>query len=152
MQLTQHCSKEYGSVAEHQSCKLTVQGSIPGFNSQNSPLCPVHGSLAKGSSGCWDVLLPAARPTTERPSACSAPSPHMDTLAEWPRRRPAKPMAPRVGSNPTGVALMHPSQMMPAYQFYLTHHNAYTWPGSNWRPSACEADVIATRPQLLFCT
>jgi hypothetical protein len=29
----------------------------------------------------------------------------------------------------------------------------YTWPGSNWRPSACEADVIATRPQVLelFC-
>ena len=27
---------------------------------------------------------------------------------------------------------------------------AYTWPGLNWRPSACEADVIATRPQLLW--
>ena len=27
----------------------------------------------------------------------------------------------------------------------------YTWPGSNWRPSACEADVIATRPQVLDC-
>ena len=28
----------------------------------------------------------------------------MDTLAEWSRRRPAKPMgSPRVGSNPTGV-------------------------------------------------
>ena len=27
-----------------------------------------------------------------------------DTLAEWLRRRPAKPMgSPRVGSNPTGV-------------------------------------------------
>ena len=25
----------------------------------------------------------------------------------------------------------------------------YTWPGSTWRPSACEADVIATRPQVL---
>lgn len=24
----------------------------------------------------------------------------------------------------------------------------YTQPGSNWRPSACEADVIATRPQV----
>ena len=24
----------------------------------------------------------------------------------------------------------------------------YTCPGSNWRPSACEADVIATRPQV----
>ena len=31
---------------------------------------------------------------------------------------------------------------------------SYTWPRSNWRPSACEADVIATRPQVLlsaFC-
>ena len=26
---------------------------------------------------------------------------------------------------------------------------AYIWPGSNWRPSACEADVIAARPQML---
>ena len=25
----------------------------------------------------------------------------------------------------------------------------YTRPGSNWRPSACEADVIATRPRVL---
>ena len=26
--------------------------------------------------------------------------------------------------------------------------HVYTWPGSNWRPSACKADVIATRPQV----
>ena len=29
-----------------------------------------------------------------------------------------------------------------------TRNLPYTWPGSNWRPSACEADVIATRPQV----
>ena len=28
------------------------------------------------------------------------------------------------------------------------HFERYTWPGSNWRPSACETDVIATRPQV----
>ena len=33
----------------------------------------------------------------------------MDTLAEWLRRRPAKPMgSPRVGSNPTGVVFAAP--------------------------------------------
>ena len=26
----------------------------------------------------------------------------------------------------------------------------YTWPGSNWRPSACEADDVATRPKVLM--
>ena len=26
----------------------------------------------------------------------------------------------------------------------------YTWPESSWRPSACEADVIATIPQVLL--
>ena len=30
---------------------------------------------------------------------------------------------------------------------YIDHK--YTWPGSSWQPSACEADVIATRPQVL---
>ena len=28
----------------------------------------------------------------------------------------------------------------------------YTWPGSKWRPPACEADVIATRPHVLMQT
>ena len=32
--------------------------------------------------------------------------------------------------------------------FDQPHFGKYTWPGSNWRPSACEADVIATRPQV----
>ena len=33
-----------------------------------------------------------------------------------------------------------------------TRPKCYTWPGSNWRPSACEADSIATRPQVpLHC-
>ena len=29
--------------------------------------------------------------------------------------------------------------------------NTYTLPGSNWRPSACWADVIATRPRVPCC-
>ena len=33
--------------------------------------------------------------------------------------------------------------------FDQPHFGKYTWPGSSWRPSACEADVIATRPQVL---
>ena len=28
-------------------------------------------------------------------------------------------------------------------------HQKYTWPGSNWRPSACEVDVIAAKPHML---
>ena len=31
---------------------------------------------------------------------------------------------------------------------HLASLQQYTWPGSNWRPSACWADVIATRPQV----
>ena len=27
-------------------------------------------------------------------------------------------------------------------------YQEYAWPGSNWRPSACEVDLIATRPQV----
>ena len=33
---------------------------------------------------------------------------------------------------------------------FQRQEESYTWPGSNWRPSACEADVIATRPQVLL--
>ena len=119
----------------------------------------------------------------------------MDTLAEWLRRRPAKPMgSPRVGSNPTGVDVswtpgaplcaidptgvdaswargaplggtppqlalrVGPCQLVTrdkmrcgrqAEYWRNTNRSPYTWPGSNWRPSACEADVIATRPQVL---
>ena len=34
---------------------------------------------------------------------------------------------------------------------FLRAPRQYTWPGSNWRPSACWADVIATRPQVPAC-
>ena len=35
---------------------------------------------------------------------------------------------------------------------HIVPTSTYTWPGSNWRPSACEADVIATRPQVLLAS
>ena len=31
-----------------------------------------------------------------------------------------------------------------------TRIRCYTWPGSKWRPSVCEADTIATRLQVLL--
>ena len=39
---------------------------------------------------------------------------------------------------------------MPTWAVAVGSDMQYTWPGSNWRPSACEADVIATRPQVLL--
>ncbi len=46
------------------------------------------------------------RPQTQTHTSRNRPKVYNDTLAEWLRRRPAKPMgSPRVGSNPTGVGL-----------------------------------------------
>ena len=50
---------------------------------------------------------------------------------DCPRRSCAKPRPP------ISAPLGHPAT-----------EGEYTWPGSNWRPSACWADVIATRPQV----
>ena len=55
-------------------------------------------SLAAAASGATAVAI--------REAAEMRPD---DTLAEWLRRRPAKPMgSPRVGSNPTGVVFATP--------------------------------------------
>ena len=44
-----------------------------------------------------------------------------------------------------------PSLAWPHLASHFLHCSGkYTWPGSNWRPSACETDVIATRPQVLL--
>ena len=67
---------------------------------------------------------------------------HRDTLAEWLRRRPAKPMgSPRVGSNPTGVVMATTAHCKPG--------NKQTQPDPTRRPaysrrelapaSACQA-------------
>ena len=56
-----------------------------------------------------------------------------------------------MGSNPIadiGFALARNAHGEVA-QKRVKQKREYTWPGSNWRPSACEADVIATRPQVL---
>jgi hypothetical protein len=88
-----------------------------------------------------------------------------DTLSEWLRRWTRNPLASgRRGSNPLGVAIVDFAEAMAQHAVvylwrrgsYLRKHmhnkevTKYTWPGSNWRPSACEADVIATRPQVLL--
>ena len=51
------------------------------------------------------MATPLLRPRTKRQTSRNRTMVRNDTLAEWLRRRPAKPMgSPRVGSNPTGVA------------------------------------------------
>ena len=53
---------------------------------------------------------------------------NMDTLAEWLRRRPAKPMgSPRVGSNPTGV-VCRARQLTPAQLMDGAARKSYTGP------------------------
>ena len=54
------------------------------------------------------------------------------------------------------MCLIHSHPFSPCDSVRCIHtiplHNSYSWPGSNWRPSACEADVIATRPQVPECS
>ena len=46
-----------------------------------------------------------------------------DTLAEWLRRRPAKPMgSPRVGSNPIGVVFLPSFVLGPGAEGCTSHH------------------------------
>ena len=54
----------------------------------------------------------------------------MERRRRWRRRRADNSSHP-------GMRGQHPGN---------AHLKKYTRPGSNWRPSACEADVIATRP------
>ena len=63
-----------------------------------------------------NVATEFTEPGTRSMRDMSAP----DTLAEWLRRRPAKPMwSPRVGSNPTGVALSSPRAATACVSPYL---------------------------------
>ena len=68
-----------------------------------------------------------------RPSACWA-----DVIATRPQV-------------PLNDAILDISAKTPVgcFEANAIKQKTYTWPGSNWRPSACEADVIATRPQVL---
>ena len=83
-------------LGERQTEDLKVPGSIPGLGILLSQMsCCLSGTvlcLCEHGANRSDVPRNAA----------------MDTLAEWLRRRPAKPMgSPRVGSNPTGVVCMN---------------------------------------------
>ena len=81
------------------------------------PICKAHCFVAPACVfaacmfvlwSCWSVLR--LRCVARRFQCCvrwCVCARHNDTLAEWLRRRPAKPMgSPRVGSNPTGVACL----------------------------------------------
>ena len=54
---------------------------------------------------------------------------------------------PRTSAQALAWPIRRHSKMQPVVRW-----RKYTQPGSKWRPSACGADVIATRPQVLrFC-
>ena len=62
----------------------------------------LEGSAINGSLACLPASLPLLLLRMNL-----VPTTLQDTLAEWLRRRPAKPMgSPCVGSNPTGVDLL----------------------------------------------
>ena len=48
----------------------------------------------------------------------------------------------------TQARLLVRSFLAPLHGCIACPSYTYTWPGSNWQPSACGADVIATRPQV----
>ena len=107
-------------MVERQSCKLKVLGSIPSGGLFKKAV--FHKRL------CVDVCPIAAA---------------QDSLAE-------RSKAVAQGAIPQGRGFEPHSCHLAAVLAAASHNNqTYTWPGSNWRPSACEADVIATRPQVL---
>ena len=88
-------------------------------------LCSIH----------WHVLIPWCF-CSPRPHPAPA-RPASPSLA-WPRQASPDPQT-------------SPRLALPLIRNFAPRCNGkYTWPGSNWRPSACEADVIATRPQVLL--
>ena len=90
-------SAAIAQLGERQTEDLKVPGSIPGLGI----------TLALQRETCCRLAL---RCLCAHGVGIFAVPQHVatDTLAEWLRRRPAKPMgSPRVGSNPTGVASMH---------------------------------------------
>ena len=65
------------------------------------------------------------------------------------------PYAGPASLDPMMLLLCEASLCLPSLAWGLTLlltfcNGKYTWPGSNWRPPACEADVIAARPQVLL--
>ena len=75
-------------------------------------LCHSHTHKHRGQGPGRDRL--ASKGQRHRAALPNLATTHAeDTLAEWLRRRPAKPMgSPRVGSNPTGVVFKCPELLV----------------------------------------
>ena len=68
------------------------------------PLCALDRGVTCNASKLTLDPFPLGQKTANLGLMTAGHNDAMDTLAEWLRRRPAKPMgSPRVGSNPTGV-------------------------------------------------
>ena len=99
----------YSSVAERQSCKLKVLGSIPSGSFSRlifvPPLPPFH------IPACLNYLIP-------RGSQGAGP-PGQDTVSEWLRRWARNPLgSARRSSNPLGVALPRPFQPVTPFSLH----------------------------------
>jgi hypothetical protein len=111
------CGERFRSRRVVQMTPAGLEPAIPGsvgrclIHWATGPLliCKAHWCVASACVFAVCMFVPWSGCVRARVCVC-APwgcAPRVkDTLAEWLRRRPAKPMgSPRVGSNPTGVGL-----------------------------------------------
>ena len=129
-------------------------------------VAPVFVHLAVLTRAPPPMQLPRYVPPTTSPFLAtrhhhltpSTAPPHTTTTTTT---TPARPLA-RPPTHPSRTSVAPPpyatrTQRTPtsprdacrlAHQALDFTQRLYSWPGLNWRPSACEADIIATRPQL----